>query len=253
MLSLAHVYNPAKHDILNWFLSEKYDGERATWHDNVMRSRSGRIINVPDSIKKYFPKCKHALDGELFIGRGKFEHTGLFRKKKSSEHEWQNVTFEIFDIIVQNVIFKDRLIMLKKLVVDNKHVHLVEQYICKSLDFMYKMYNTVLNKGGEGLVIKNPNSFYVNGRTFDYLKIKPIDTTIVTIVGYSPGKGKYLGKLGAFICQGKLNNKTFTVNVSGMSDGIRSNYSEFEIGKKISIKFSGLTAYGIPRFPRLEN
>ena len=47
-----------------WFMTEKYDGMRIFWNGSYFISRTGKIINVPESITMQFPPVP--LDCELW-------------------------------------------------------------------------------------------------------------------------------------------------------------------------------------------
>src|SRR3954469_1471170 len=72
-LLLANVWNPSM-DPTGWWMSEKYDGLRGFWDGEKLWSRKGNAIVAPDLFLAELPKGV-ALDGELWIGRGKFEET----------------------------------------------------------------------------------------------------------------------------------------------------------------------------------
>jgi DNA ligase 1 len=55
-----------------YIMSEKYDGMRAYWDGNLLWSRLGTKIHAPPFFLSYFPK-EIELDGELYIGYGKFD------------------------------------------------------------------------------------------------------------------------------------------------------------------------------------
>lgn len=59
-------------------------------------------------------------------------------------------------------------------------------------------YEDVLEDGYEGLLLKNPLSAYFSARPLDWLKMKPVDDGEGTIIGFSPGKNRHEGRLGAF-------------------------------------------------------
>lgn len=107
-----------------------------------------------------------------------------------------------------------------------------------------------MKEKGEGLMLRKPNSFYEAKKSNTLLKMKPSYDTECKIVGYSPGNGKNLGRLGAFECQ--LLKGTQTVfKVSGMNDSVRNSYLETHpIGTIITIKYNDFTKNGIPRFPQ---
>lgn len=54
-----------------YVMSEKLDGVRALWDGAALKSRSGKPIAAPKCFTQNLPPF--ALDGELFIARGRFE------------------------------------------------------------------------------------------------------------------------------------------------------------------------------------
>jgi DNA ligase-1 len=70
------------------------------------------------------------MDGELWIGRGKFEKTsGILRKKVPIDEEWKDVKFMVFDVPRVDAPFTDRLEYLQKL--ENDVVKPVKNWICE--------------------------------------------------------------------------------------------------------------------------
>ena len=53
-------------------MSEKLDGMRAVWDGTALYSRAGNPISMPASFAACLPPA-FALDGELFLGRGRFQ------------------------------------------------------------------------------------------------------------------------------------------------------------------------------------
>jgi ATP-dependent DNA ligase len=78
------------------------------------------------------------------------------------------------------------------------------------------MYESVLLKGGEGLIIKDPGGPYGKRWT----KIKKLGTYDVVIIGYQEGSGKYREMIGAVRFGIYKNGKLVEVGkCSGMDDG----------------------------------
>ena len=48
----------------------------------------------------------------------------------------------------------------------------------------------ILEKKGEGLMIKNPKCKYEDKRSNNLLKIKKFDDAEATVVGFEPGEGR---------------------------------------------------------------
>ena len=68
---LAHNYDPDKHDVTGWLMSEKLDGVRCYWNGTTMYTRNGNAFYAPDDWKAKLPKI--ALDGELWTNRDDFQ------------------------------------------------------------------------------------------------------------------------------------------------------------------------------------
>ncbi len=69
-----------------------------------------------------------------------------------------------------------------------------------SVDAINKMYNSYLNLGFEGLMLKDAEAPYDCKRGRNWQKIKPEETHDVSITGYYEGEGAREGMLGGFIC-----------------------------------------------------
>jgi DNA ligase-1 len=133
-LQLAHVLDPAKHSIAGWFLSEKYDGQRAYWDGGVTRglychevpfantakdgirvnppkatglwSRYGKAVQAPAWWLDEMPKFP--LDGELYMGRGRFQELmSTVRRIEPVDDDWALVNYCAFDLPDYGDVFRD--------------------------------------------------------------------------------------------------------------------------------------------------
>jgi DNA ligase-1 len=78
-------------------VSEKYDGVRAVWDGRVLRHRSGRVVSAPASFVKALRN--EAVDGELWLGRGRFDEvSAIVRKAEPREGEWAQVRYMAFEM-----------------------------------------------------------------------------------------------------------------------------------------------------------
>jgi len=240
-----------------WYLSEKYDGYRAIWDGVNFRSRAGNIFEAPDYFKEWLPKG-HALDGELFMGREKFEKCGIFRRKDADCDEWKksNITYQIFDSPTMKGGFEERTSQIKSLISQlcKKNprkcpLKMTNQIKVTNEADVYKHFDTLVSKGAEGIMLRAPNSPYDPKRSSYLLKVKQLFDAECKIIGYKSGTGKYKDMLGAFACElVKNNNIKFTI--SGMDDNIRQNYTKTHpIGTIVTFTYMGLSERGVPRHP----
>src|ERR1700683_432904 len=82
-LLLAQSWDNAA-DLSGWWMSEKLDGVRAYWDGRQFLSRAGNLFHAPPWFTENFPQVP--LDGELWIGRKKFQRTvGIVRRQDKSE------------------------------------------------------------------------------------------------------------------------------------------------------------------------
>jgi len=240
-----------------WFLSEKYDGYRAIWNGKEFVSRNGNIFPSPPEFKKWLP-TNEALDGELFMGREKFQKCGLFKKKEADCEVWkkENVTYQIFDSPTIIGVFEERISKIQKLIKEQCKKHtgkcpliLTKQIKVNTEEDVYKHFDKLVSKGAEGVMLRAPNSPYEKKRSNYLLKVKQLFDAECKIVGYKPGSAKYTNMLGAFHCE-LVKNKNIKFTISGMDDSIRQNYKKTHpIGTIVTFTYMGLSDRGVPRHP----
>ena len=82
---LAKVYQPGT-KVQQYLVSEKFDGVRAVWDGSTFHTRTEHAIAAPAWFTKDLPKTP--LDGELWLGHGKFEAlSGAVRKDVPVDEE----------------------------------------------------------------------------------------------------------------------------------------------------------------------
>ena len=265
---------------LFWIMSEKFDGYRARWiHEiRIFISRNQKEFKgTPEWFSDLMPD--ENLDGELWCGRDNFNAMGVVRKHNPDPEEWIPVKYIVYDLPDYEGTFHERLIQLRKIIQRETKkwmkarkelpepycdldypVIMADQIKIKSYEQMDHYYKSIIDNGGEGIMIKDPESQYQDGRSNYMLKVKPSFDEEAVIVDYKMGKGKYSKMLGGFICKPLINHDTYHVvdqdekhefALSGMDDEIRENYKmTHPIGTVISYEHSGKTATGKPRFGR---
>ena len=103
----------------------------------------------------------------------------------------------------------------------------------------------VIKLEGEGLMLKDPNSFYVNKRSEKLLKVKKFDDAEAEVIAHVRGTGRCSNMTGAIQVQ---DNNGIVFNIgSGFSDAQRRKPPK--IGSIVTFKYQGLTKAKVPRFP----
>lgn len=262
-LMLAHTYKPGKHHYAGWFASEKLDGMRAFWDGGISRglfcyqvpyantakharfveapiatglwTRYGQPIHAPDYFLDDLPQVP--LDGELWLGAGKFQQVTSCVKDHNPGPAWKAIRYMIFDSPCIDVFgscgtiknpnmtltlgpdcgkwirehtnyvvgprpFITIVPYLRRILEGRTYVAMLEQTALattsfKAIEMVTAMSETIYAKGGEGLILRNPLSKWEPARLHNLLKIKPFLDSEGTVTGYVWGKGKLLGLMGA--------------------------------------------------------
>ncbi|OMJ96165.1 hypothetical protein SteCoe_347 [Stentor coeruleus] len=250
IIPLLLAKNLKNEDPKGWWMSEKLDGVRCYWNGKNFISRQGNIytappffiINLLDSI---------SLDGELWLGRKMFQECVSIARctdnGKNDMSRWSRMKYMIFDAPFLELPFEDRMEFMKTLTtrIKNPYIKLVEQTLCTGQSHMLEELAKIEEMGGEGLMLRKPQSYYENKRSSTLLKVKTFSDAEAEVIGYEEGKGKYEGQIGAL----KVRNddgKEFKIG-SGLTDVDRIDPPK--IGSIVTYKYQELSKDGIPRFP----
>lgn len=99
--------------------------------------------------------------------------------------------------------------------------------------------------GGEGLMLRQPGSKYVAGRSATLLKVKTFQDAEAVVVGHQAGAGRNKRRLGALLV--RLPDGTDFAIGNGLSDRERSEPPA--VGATVTFRCQELSDAGVPRFP----
>jgi DNA ligase-1 len=241
---LAHIYQESL-DVRDYLVSEKLDGIRAIWDGQQLISRQGNPIHAPAWFTKRFPK--QALDGELWIARGKFELlSGTVRQANPDEQAWRKVVYYVFELPNAKGPFTDRVKQIEELVhqTNSPYLKAVKQFRVEDQTSLKRTLDWVVARHGEGLMLHRADASYVTGRNHALLKLKPQLDAEATVIAHLPGKGKYLGKMGALLLQ--MPDGTQFKLGTGFSDAERAHPPP--IGSQVTYTYRDITKKGKPKF-----
>ena len=231
----------------------------------TMYSRNGKQFHnfthiekeIVDTLASKFEESM-VLDGEMV--------SSSFQALMKQVHRKDNVEatdakFALFDVLTLKE-FKqgksklgcwDRHQQLQDLLADTKadsNIFVVDKVEC---DFdtdegqkIFKEYNaTAIEKGFEGIMIKDRNAPYECKRSHYMLKAKPFIEVSLEVVSTEEGTGRNTGKLGALICEGTDDGKFIKVNVgSGLTDDNRDEFwasKDKLIGQIVEVRADAIT------------
>ncbi len=228
-----------------YLVSEKFDGVRAFWDGQRLCFRSGREVMAPRWFTAALPA--QALDGELWLGRGRFDAlSATVRRVEPVDAEWRALSYLVFEAPGQAGDFAARHAQLQRCVAlaRQPQLQVVEQQRLPDRAALQRRYRQVLAAGGEGLMLHRADAPYVSGRSDLLLKLKPLLDTEARVVGHVAGQGRHAGRLGALELETPQGLR-FKLG-TGLSDAQRNDPPP--IGATVSYRYRELTPSGRPRF-----
>ena len=231
----------------------------------TMYSRNGKqFINfghiekeIVDTLASKFTESM-VLDGEMV--------SSSFQALMKQVHRKDNVEatdakFALFDVLTLKEFMQgkselgcwDRHLQLQDLLSDTKedsNIFVVDKVECnfdtEEGQKTFKDYNAIaIEKGFEGIMIKDRNAVYECKRSHYMLKAKPFIEVSLEVKSTEEGTGRNTGKLGALICEGTDDGKFIRVNVgSGLSDTNRDEFwasKDKLIGQIVEVRADAIT------------
>ena len=193
------------------FADDKYDGIRAQIHTDGSEARI--YSRTLDNVTHRFPEVEAAarklghsviLDGEIVAFNGSILPFAVIQtrlgRRKISEALLRDapVAFFAFDLLYAdgNVLFevplRDRLTRLREIVRGDGAIRLGWQSVVHDAAHVDALFDAARARANEGLVVKDPESFYTPGRRGkSWLKYKKALATLDCVVTYAQyGNGK---------------------------------------------------------------
>jgi DNA ligase-1 len=243
---LAKIFDATTNPTDYW-ISEKYDGVRAIWDGHELRFRSGRPVPAPKWFVEGLPM--QALDGELWLGRDRFEElSAIVRKAEPVDAEWRQIKYMIFELPGTPGTFTERIVAMQQIVAASHlpNLEAVPQFRIGDRKSLKRRLEDIVKAGGEGLMLHRADAPYHGGRSDDLLKLKPFQDAEARVIGHEPGKGRIAGLTGALKME-TPDGKRFRLG-AGLTDAARRNPPP--VGSLVTYRYQALTAKGLPRFPR---
>ena len=225
------------------------------------RSRNGKELDLMGALDADFLSLgpeDAVYDGELLImdlNRKPMDRkTGngiltKFQKGTGTEIEARNIHVVLWDVISlkdfrnghSNAIYEKRLATLRSRVSGSASpkLHMVETRPVNTMDEAQEFYRVNLDRGEEGIILKDPMGPWEDKRVKHQVKMKAELEADLLVTGFVPGTGKFEGKIGSLICQSIDGSVKVSVG-TGLSDDERSlPPCEFQ-NKIVSIKYNAI-------------
>jgi DNA ligase-1 len=179
----------------------------------------------------------------LWSKRGDFENIQSIVMKQKPHEGWKSLGYHIFDVPDAKGNLIERLEIAKPYT--STKLHIIPQQRCKDIEHAKQFLKEIETRGGEGIVLREPNATYISKRTTKALKLKTFYDAECEVVAHHLGEGKLTGHFGSLTCKAK-DGTVFNIG-SGFSDEERQHPPK--IGSTITYQYQEITQNGKPRFP----
>ena len=216
-------------------------------------SRTRKPINSLPHIVKAIEALKLknvVLDGEAYNHsyKNRFEELTHFIRQSKPEAGCEIVEYHIYDIADNERTFLTRNLTLEAYKLKRPLVH-VDTRQAANEDELMLAFEDYLALGYEGAMARNTTGKYVNKRSADLLKIKQFSDAEYKCIGVEEGRGKLAGH--AIFVLVTAEGKEFRAKLKGDTTELKKYFDNPEtvVGHDVTVKYQGVSSYGIPRFP----
>lgn len=200
------------------------------------------------------------LDGELYLKGMSFEEIhSIVGRTVNINPQHDRIQLHIFDLVNEALPQWERLRILNRVKSLNvfPELQFVRSELVESFDEVMRSYDSFVEAGYEGIIVRHIDATYIRRRSTFMLKFKPKKEDTYTIVGFTQMIDKHgfpKPMLGSLKCVSNEGEETFDVG-SGMTDEFRQTWwpadkAQQLIGKLLRVKYQHITSgKGVPRFP----
>lgn len=254
----------------DWLLQCKLNGMRCVATKDGLFTRKGeKYVSVPhieEALRPFFKAHPEAvLDGELFnngLRQQLNEISKLIRKtvhitSEDLEKSKNLVHYYIYDGygfgLDKDHPYHERKQWIDSNVIGNyTHVAKVEDYHINTQQDLDAHYQSFVDEGQEGAILRHKKMKYEHKRSKNLLKVKPEDDDEAKIIDIKEGTGNWsgTGKIISLDWNGKVFDATFKGSYEQGVDFWKNRSSW--IGKTVTFLYNGLTGKGTPNFARVD-
>lgn len=260
---LAHKYTEktAKNINIPFYVQPKLDGIRclATRRGDeiIYESRGGKEFKTLEHLTPALLtilKEGETIDGELYTTNLDFQKIISGVKRDKPNEYTPLIDYWVYDWCDTELDYDDRVGVLETRLDQNPFGGIIgtPSYILESLDDIQDMHDEFIERGFEGLMIRNVTGGYeYNYRSKNLLKYKNFIDEEFPIIGGEEGQGKAKGQV-TFICETPT-GQSFSVRPRG-TDQQREEWWKnldniVESGAQLTVRYQELSNDGVPRFP----
>ena len=221
-----------------------------------LRSRNGKEINILGCLEQEFVHMAEGknvvFDGELLVeaeggvadrqtGNGILNKAvkGTISVKEAAMVRatvWDMIPYDKFIVGFDSTPYLIRQARLDCMSLPQK-IRLVQDTVVQDYEEAQIIFQRYLEMGQEGIILKDLNGPWEDKRAKHQIKFKGELECDLKIVGIEEGTGKYVGMLGAILCE-SADGVVKTSVGSGFKDDHRQTLGQEIIGKVVAVKYN---------------
>ena len=221
-------------------------------------SRQGKPVTIQGSLDNILLNMNFnedfVLNGEVLVvgPDGKVLErsvsNGIIRRDDKTQDELNSVIYKVWDIIpYKNFLEKkwdmpyEKRLEALKVVANNSNgrVQIVDTYTVKNKDEVMELFNQKYSEGEEGIVVKNKDGIWTDGKPYWQVKVKSEKDCDLRIIEFTEGKGAYAGMCGSMRCVSE--DKKLEVSVKPRTPDIAKeiwNNQNLYLDKIVAVKYN---------------
>ncbi len=244
------------------YIEEKFDGVRVIYRNGKLYTRSFReldsncfpnILNQLNRIAHHLPDNSF-IDGEL-VSDQRTDISGSVNKilkgtaNSGMDSDWKFVMFDSeSNTVLDDAKIKSNDFRLRRRILHDAwmyagstmNIELSTVQIANDLSDIYKAYSSVINRGGEGVMIKHGDHRYQPKRSKDWIKVKEVkecELVVINVTMGAPGT-KREGLIASIDCVSADSKVQVSVG-SGFSNEFLSTHTDDDlIGAIVTVKYN---------------
>lgn len=225
------------------YVQPKLDGHRCLINADGAYSRRGKVIEtIPEIIASLDIPEGVTLDGELYCHGVPLQTVASWAKRRQADT--LKLQFHVYDLIVEDLSFGERLELINKIVNNGEFTRIVDTVKFNNEHSIFDYYHYYRDSGYEGAILRPESSRYEIGkRSKQLIKVKMRYDEEFKCVDIEPSREG----LGILILQTKEGNR-FKTLAPGDNITKRNTLQNKEkyIGRYVTCEFAELTKDKIP-------
>ena len=248
---LAHPYDPGR-AAFPVMVQEKLNGVRCICKcDNQgninLLTRKGKSITSMDHIRKElgrFMSPGEIWDGEIFNRLFNLQQISGAVRRSRAEGIATDLEYWVYDSIMPGNFRKRDAHLNASLMKPSNIIRKVPSFTCPTQSGIDLYYDSIVDQGGEGIMIRNPEASYQGKRTYDLMKRKGFQDAEFKIVAYD----RDVDGLVIWICETEDLRSFEVVPIGSREERSMDNQVALEhLGLMLTVRYSDTSAAGIPQ------